>query len=109
MSSSQAPSVFSGAMEAFKKRLSAQDLEAFEVATFDGLKSSVYGIQKRQQQRQGFWNLNNIRPILNGLQGYARVIEQFVSAKPAVLALIWVSRIHQRCTVLCFRRFALCG
>lgn len=91
MSLPQNPPAFSRSLEAFQKRLSSLDIEAFESTTFEDLRNSVDHIQKEQAQRRGYRNLNKIKPFLRFLQQYARVIEQFVSAKPDFLAFIWVS------------------
>lgn len=90
MPMSTTPPAFSRSLEAFKCQLSLQDIEAFEFATFKELKHAIDHIQKEQAQRRGYRNLNKIRPFLVFLEQYARVIEQFVSAKPDFLAFIWV-------------------
>ena len=91
---SPTPTAFSRSMAAFKRQLSLRDIEAFEFTTFEELKDSIDRIQHEQANRRGYRNLNKIRPFLQFLQQYARVIEQFVSAKPDFLAFIWVSRTH---------------
>lgn len=91
------PPAFSRSLQAFKSQLSSRDIEAFELATFEELKNTIDHIQNEQAHRRGYRNLNKIRPFLEFLQQYARVIEQFVSAKPDFLAFIWVSRVpHSR-------------
>lgn len=92
MSLSPTPTAFSRSLEAFKRQLSLRDIEAFEFATFKELKNTIGHIQHEQAHRRGYRNLNKIRPFLQFLQQYARVIEQFISAKPDFLAFIWVSR-----------------
>ena len=91
---SPTPPAFSRSLEAFKRQLSSRDAEAFEFATFKELRNAIDNIQNEQAHRRGYRNLNKIRPLLDFLQQYARVIEQFVSAKPDFLAFIWVSRIY---------------
>lgn len=88
MSLPQSPPAFSRSLKAFRKRLSSLDIEAFESTTFEDLRKAVDDIQKEQAQRRGYRNLNKIKPFLLVLQQYARVIEQFVSAKPDFLAFI---------------------
>ena len=83
-------SAFSRVLSAFRSRLSPQDINDFEVTTFDDLKQAIADIQRQQVQRRGLRNLNKIRPFLNSLGQYAQVIEVFVSAKPIFLAFIWV-------------------
>jgi len=91
MSLSQTPAAFSRSLETFKRRLSSQEIETFELATLRDLRFAVADIQQEQAQRRGYRNLNKIKPLVDFLQQYARVIEQFVSAKPDFLAFIWVS------------------
>lgn len=83
-------SAFSRVLSAFRSRLSVQDRADFELTTFKDLQTAIDEIQKAQAQRRGFRNLNKIRPYLNGLQQYSRVIEVFVNAKPDIMAFIWV-------------------
>ncbi|KAL6721442.1 hypothetical protein ACLMJK_000545 [Lecanora helva] len=91
MSSYDAPQQFSNALDSFKRRLNSQEKEHFELGNLQDLKLAISNIQKEQAQRHGFRNLNKIRPVVDFLQNYARVIEQFVSAKPDFLAFIWVA------------------
>ncbi|KAJ5826601.1 NACHT nucleoside triphosphatase [Penicillium robsamsonii] len=46
-------------------------------------------LQEKQSKSNGLRNLGKIKPYLDRLKEYARVIEVFVSAKPEILALIW--------------------
>lgn len=84
-------SAFTRSLEGFRRRLSAEDLENFELTTFESLELAIKEIQRAQAQRRALRNLNKVKPFLRFLQDYARVIEQFVSAKPDFLAFIWVS------------------
>ena len=84
------PSTFTRSLEEFRRRLSAEDLENFEFTSFESLELAIKETQKDQAQRRALRNLNKIKPFLCFLQDYARVIEQFVSAKPDFLAFIWV-------------------
>lgn len=82
---------FEEILVSFKKRLSAEHVELFQLATFDDLKDAITRIQKEQAARKSLRNLNKIKPFMNGLSQYAQVIEVFVQAKPEILAFIWVS------------------
>lgn len=85
-------SLFSQVLSAFKARLSPGDIESFQFTNFDELKGAIDEIQRAQAQRRGLRNLNKIRPFLNGLEQYSKVIEVFVNAKPDIMAFIWVGR-----------------
>ncbi len=103
MPPSPTPLAFSRSLEAFKRELSSQprhqgDIEAFEWATIEELRNAIGNIQREQAQRRGYRNLNKIRPFVESLQQYARVIEVFVSAKPDFLAFIWVSKFQYKHT-----------
>lgn len=91
-------SAFTRSLEAFKARLSDRDVQKFELTTYEDLRVAIDAIQTEQSQRRGLRNLNRIRPFLNFLQQYSRVIEQFVNAKAELLAFIWVRRrqLHAR-------------
>ncbi len=95
-------SAFSRSLEGFRRRLSAEDLENFELTTFESLELAIKDIQRDQAQRRVLRNLNKIKPFLRFLQDYARVIEQLVSAKPDFLAFIWVSTNASFCSSLPF-------
>ena len=82
---------FSRSLEAFRRRLSTEDIEKLELTTFEDLQLAIKQIQSDQAQRRTLRNLNKIKPLLHFLQDYARVIELFVSVKPDFLAFIWVS------------------
>ncbi|CAF9936412.1 MAG: hypothetical protein ALECFALPRED_006844 [Alectoria fallacina] len=91
ISSNGPHSAFTRSLEGFRRRLSAEDIENFQLTTFESLQLAIQKIQKEQAQRRSLRNLNKVRPFIGFLQQYARVIEQFVSAKPDFLAFIWVS------------------
>lgn len=88
---SPGPSSFEKVLDGFRKRLSPQDTELFQLTTFDDLKSSIKRIETEQAARKGLRNLNKIKPFLNGLKQYAGVLEVFVQVKPEIIAFIWVS------------------
>ncbi|KAL5327958.1 hypothetical protein ACEPPN_005664 [Leptodophora sp. 'Broadleaf-Isolate-01'] len=86
---SSGPSHFEKILANFKKRLSSEDTELFQLTTFDDLKASIKRIQTEQAARKGLRNLNKIKPFLNGVKQYAGVLEVFVQAQPEILAFIW--------------------
>lgn len=84
-------SAFSRVLSSFRSRLLPEDIADFEITKLEDLKQAITAIQAEQAQRKGYRNLNKIRPFVNGLTQYAKVIEVFVTAKPDILAFIWVS------------------
>ena len=91
MSSNGSHSAFTRSLEGFRRRLSAEDIKNFQLTTIESLQLAVLTFQQEQEQRLTLRNLNKIWPFIGFLQQYARVIEQFVSAKPDFMAFIWVS------------------
>ncbi|KAL2066161.1 hypothetical protein VTL71DRAFT_2232 [Oculimacula yallundae] len=86
---SSGPSHFEKILASFKKRLSSEDTENFQLTTFDDLKASIKRLQTEQAARKGLRNLNKIKTFLNGLNQYAGVLEVFVQVQPEILAFIW--------------------
>lgn len=89
-------SAFSRVLSAFRRRLSPQDINQFQSTTLEDLKEEITRIQKIQAQRRGFRNLNKVRPFLNGIEQYSKVIEVFVNAKPDIMSFIWVRNFQLR-------------
>lgn len=83
-------SLFSRVLTSFRQRLSPQDINDFESTTLEDLKEEITRIQRIQVQRRSLRNLNKIKPFLNGIEQYSKVIEVFVNAKPDIMAFIWV-------------------
>ena len=71
------PASFTRGLADFQKRLSAEQIEEFRFATFQSLQEAIHKIQKEQAQRQSFRNLNKIRPFVDGLVQYSKIIELF--------------------------------
>lgn len=94
-------SVFSSVLSAFRRRLTPQDVNDFQSTTLEDLKEEITRIQRTQAQRRGFRNLNKIRPFLNGIEQYSKVIEVFVNAKPDIMAFIWVRMFQLETNVNC--------
>lgn len=93
-------SAFSRVLSAFQRRLSPQDFSNFQFTTLDDLKAEITNIQEIQAQRRGFRNLNRVRPFLNGIEQYSKVIEVFVNAKPDIMAFVWVRYLQLEAYVL---------
>lgn len=94
-------SVFSSVLSAFRLRLTPQDINDFQSTTLEDLKEEITKIQRTQAQRRGFRNLAKIRPFLNGIEQYSKVIEVFVNVKPAIMAFIWVRNFQRENTFYC--------
>lgn len=84
------PASFTRGLADFHKRLSVEQIEEFQFATFESLQEVIQKIQKEQAQTQSLRNLNKIRPFVDGLVQYSKIIELFINMQP-LLAAIWVS------------------
>ena len=87
------PASFTRGLADFHKRLSVEQIEEFQFATFETLQETIEKIQKEQAQTQCLRNLNKIRPFIDGLVQYSKLIELFINMQP-LLAAIWVSIIE---------------
>lgn len=82
------PPAFSHCLADFQRRLSTEQIDEFQFATFQSLQESIENIQKEQAGRQSFRNLNKIRPFIDGLTQYSGIIELFINMQP-LLGAIW--------------------
>ena len=83
-------SAFSSAMQSFHDTLSPSDADQIKkVATLGDLTLAIRDIEREQAQRRSLRSMSKIRPFLNSLEEYSKVIEVFVNAKPDVLSFIW--------------------
>ena len=81
---------FQVAADAFRRRLTADDVGSLEaIRNVDDLKCAIEAIEKEQSSRKAIRNINKIRPFINSLEQYAGVIEVFVTTKPEILAMLW--------------------
>src|SRR5436190_17913803 len=95
-------SEFEDVLAEFKKGLSADERADFEFTTITDVYNEIARIQKLQEKRGMLRNLRRIEPFITGMVRYSQVIEVFVSAKPNILAFIWVSVIQY---ILSVRKF----
>src|SRR6266536_4836815 len=85
-----ASTLFASTISAFRSRVTPDVVESFQsVSTLADLSNAIRDIEREQANRKCLRNLGRIRPLLNMLQSYSKVIEIFVNAKPDVLAFIW--------------------
>ena len=81
---------FTVALERFKNNLTGAEISQFNFTTFDDLWAEVMKIQREQNARRSLQNLARIGPFIDGLKKYSAVIDTLVSAKPELMAFIWV-------------------
>lgn len=81
---------FASALSDFKAGLLEDSLDVFEAsASLPDLKTAIAEVEKEQSKRKSFRNMGKIRPLIDALENYSKVVEVFVNAKPDVLAFIW--------------------
>lgn len=81
---------FSTAFSDFRAGLSDDGVDDTEISSsLPDLKTALSDVEREQAKRKSLRNMGKIRPFIDALEDYSRVVEVFVSVKPAVLALIW--------------------
>jgi len=77
-------------IDSFQQGLPQPILNDFQkITSLTALSHAIADIERRQAGRRSFRNLGKIRPFLNSLQDYGKVIEVFVNVKPDIMAFIW--------------------
>lgn len=83
---------FEDAMNKALDKMTKKERDELSVLqTIDDVYAATDKIQKEQGQKGLLRNSNKIQPYLLWLQQFSGVIEVFVSIKPSLFALIWVS------------------
>ena len=81
---------FSSALSDFKAGLSDDGMDEVAVpSSLSDLKIALSDVEREQSKRKSLRNLAKIRPLIDALENYSKVVEVFVNVKPAVLAFIW--------------------
>lgn len=83
--------MFETALADFVGSLSTAEKENFAFSNVSEVYQEIDKIQKSQESRGLLRNLRRVHSFVGGLNRYSQIIEQFVSAKPTLLAFIWVS------------------
>ena len=83
----------------WKKLTAKEKNELAATCTIEDVWKIAVDIQEKQAKRRELGNMNKIQPYLDALKRYEGVIGVFVSAKPEILALIWVDCTHLNAAV----------
>ncbi|KAF2492653.1 hypothetical protein BU16DRAFT_551492 [Lophium mytilinum] len=83
-------SAFDRTLEDFKKTLKKKDHNNFKMTTFNDLKKSVSEIQAKQHSQRRLQNLNRLKPFLEAIEQYGKVVEVFCNSNEFV-AFVWVA------------------
>lgn len=81
---------FDKALLSFKDGLTDTEKLDFSQTTIDDVLKAAKEIQEKQGKRALLRNLNRIKPYIDGLVQFSKIIEVFGQAKPEIMAFIWV-------------------
>ncbi|OAL38779.1 hypothetical protein AYO20_01985 [Fonsecaea nubica] len=83
-------SLFADASMDFKSKVPDHLVPTFdEIRTLQDLECAIRDIEASQGGRKSLRYLSKIKPYLNALDEYSKVIEVFVNAKPEIMAFVW--------------------
>jgi hypothetical protein len=87
----QIQAAFENAIRDFKATLGDEKIlgEILKIKSVEDIYDATDALQKEQMKTGRLRHLAKIQPYLEGLRGYASVIEIFVQSKQEVFALIW--------------------
>lgn len=86
--------IFEEALRDFKKGLSKKELGYFESVDLQDVEHTIKKIEFDQKQRKKMQNLARIKPFLDTMKQYGKIIEVFLNNSD-IIAYIWVSIICQ--------------
>jgi hypothetical protein len=79
---------FTKALDAFRRRLSAEELSRFKNTTYDELVEELVLLQQKQEKNKEMVNLARIQAFLEGMQQLGKTIEVFLNVHE-VVCFIW--------------------
>lgn len=85
----QATTRFEKAFSQLKTSVTSTDADIFQSTTLDEVKDAAKAIEARQRERRSMHNMARLRPFLQGLGKYAKVIEVLCNGTD-YLPWIWV-------------------
>jgi hypothetical protein len=81
---------FSSALSDFRSALLRDCIDESEIcSSLPELRTAIGDVERQQSQRKSLQNMARIRPLIEALEDYSRIIEVFVNAKPDLLAFVW--------------------
>jgi len=82
--------IFEDALSDFKKGLSKRELAQFQCVDFHDVEETLKGIERNQKMKKKMQNIARIKPFLEGMRQYGKIIEVFLNTSN-IVAYIWVS------------------
>jgi hypothetical protein len=89
MAATNYAAAFERTLEEFKKDLKKRDLDNFRNTTLDGLKQCIGDLQTRQHSSRRLQNLNRLKPFIEAMEQYGKVVTIFVNSNE-IVAFVWV-------------------
>jgi len=100
MSSVQLPEIpadIDRSLSRFRNSLDSEEKKFFsQVATKDDVIKYIQTLQTEQASWAVLRNMDRIKPFIDGLSQYTRVIEIYAAVRPEVVSYIWVSSLARR-------------
>ncbi|KAI9687323.1 MAG: hypothetical protein M1822_002366 [Bathelium mastoideum] len=88
MADNRASIRFEKALEDFKKGLRPEDEENFNGTTLEDLQNSIKDLQQKQYSQRRLQNLNRLKPFLEAIDQYGKIVEIFANSSIFV-TFIW--------------------
>jgi hypothetical protein len=89
MSNTYTP-LFERTLDAFKKDLSKKERASFQFSSLQELEKCLATLQATQQSQRRVQNLNRLRPFLEAMDQFGKVVETFCNSSDFV-PFVWVS------------------
>ena len=83
-------SVFQQALDDFRKGLREDDRNQIMYTTLDDLQRCILDIQNKHNTARRSRNMGRLKPFLEAMEQYGKVIEVFLNASQ-ILCFVWVS------------------
>jgi len=82
--------IFEDALSDFKKGLSKRELAQFQCVDFHDVEETIRDIERNHKMKKKMQNIARIKPFLEGMRQYGKIIEVFLNTS-TIVAYIWVS------------------
>lgn len=80
--------LFRRVLDSFKKDLSRQEKQNFSFTDIKGLNLAIDDLQKKQHSQRRLQNLSRLKPFLEAMEQYGKVVEVFCNSSEFV-AFVW--------------------
>ncbi|KAI5800428.1 hypothetical protein DFH27DRAFT_82123 [Peziza echinospora] len=82
------PSIFEQALSNFKKQLTTEELDYFERTKLKDVHEAIHTIQFDQKQRKRMQTIARIKPFVDCMEQYGKVIDVFLNVEK-IVAFVW--------------------